>query len=324
MYYIWGLDATREITTSCTLNEMHLLFLLIARLRLRTGCTSDVKLGDCITNKQVVLYDKSISTHTLRELFDTVNNLQSLWRGLIATEDTESLYTAVDACVVRFGFLADTLHSPQTLDHSDMVDVVQNTYHRVSNMCIRRFSGFFYVAYRHLHLASCCIELDYEQESFNMELHSHLVSASLDDFYKLSMYYDTTMASILQYRHEFTGMFHSISQVMFYNNSTYVRRKQLTHDCLLMGDTPDHSLPLIQQLYPDIRTLYEDDPFPEAFGTQGTQSELSDDTVLPSQSKDWVWIVVPGRVYLACSSGHLFFCANIIPMVNMLCKYVVR
>jgi hypothetical protein len=145
-----------------------------------------------------------------------------------------------------------------------------------------------------------------------LDLHSYLVTASLDDFYKLSMYYDTCMAHLLQYRHEFTGMFHSVTQVMYYHNPTYVRRKQAAVPSLA-----EELLPVVQQLYPDVRILYEDQPLPPHFHIPGTQ-DWTKETALPKNADDWLWLVLPGRIYLLCSPGYAFYSESLVASINLL------
>jgi hypothetical protein len=103
------------------------------------------------------------------------------------------------------------------------------------------------------------------------------------------MYYDCNIADVLHYRHEFSQMFHSISKVIFYNNTQYVRRKQRSHMEVISGQYSEHMLPLIMQLFPEVHVLYEDDVLPVDLlqSSSGHRKGGKLDTRL----------VVPGRVY---------------------------
>lgn len=314
---LWETRATQEITTSCTLNEMHLLFLLIARARAVLCPTPRHKIGALLQTPSAELLPKLVSELSLRELSDTVQNMQSLWGTLIEEEDPADLFRALDACMTRFGALARGVHPETVLDCEDMVEEDGTRGRWLSNACIRTFSAFFFVAYRHAHLAAACFELG-PAESLTFEVHSHLVTASLDDFYRQSMYFDMPMAAILQYRHEFTGMFHSVTQVMYYNNPAYARRKQKGVDGVVSAESPEYMLPVMQQIHPNVPVLYEDDPLPPAFAVPGSADLWDPDEQLPSDPASWAWIFLPGRLYLACRTGHLFRSTHPAALCNLL------
>eukprot|EP00961_Rhodomonas_salina_P182058 2457578-Rhodomonas_salina.1 len=300
---------------------MHLRLLLIASIRRLLGSPEAVYLKDVLRHNQGHILEDDVHRLTLRGLLDTTKNFQVLWPELIASEDPADLYRAVDACLLRFGALASGRHEAGELDCDDFVEVHSTGLRHVNNACVRTFTGFFYVAYCHVHLAACCLDLP-PGEPLEFELHSHLVTTALDDYYALSMYYDATMASIMQYRHEFTGMFHSVSQVMYYNNPSYARRPQRSQDDILSGNYPDSTLPVVRQLYPDVALLQEDDPLPANFSIPGSTDEYDPAGPLPAAPSDWAWIVVPGCVYLACATGLLFHCPNIIPLLNLVHRHV--
>lgn len=315
---LWGVDATEEISTESTMNEMHLRFLLIARARWRLhDAPRGASLSSLLDSDCVHLFPEPIEAFTLRQLIDVTQNLQTEWAVLMQNEDPDRLCETLDELMLQFGWFASRMHDPDVLDCPDMVEERPGGRRFLSKTAVRTFSAFFYVTYRHVHLASTCIELA-EGEPLEFELHSHLITASLDEFYRLSMYYDMRVGSILQYRHEFTGMFHSITQVMYWNNPCYERRRQLPQADILRGEQAESILPLVTQLYPDVRVLLEDDPLPRGFPAPGSATEWDAATPMPRGNEDWIWIVLPGRVYLACSTGHVFYCRNMIPTLNLL------
>lgn len=316
--WLWGVDATAEITSRCTLNEMHLLFLIIARLRHFVKPDADLFIGEYLRTQSSFLYCKRVSLFTLRELLDTVQNFQHVWRDIVSTNSAENIVKVLDACFSHFGFLACKKHDESVLDCSDLVESDRFGQRFVSKACIRKFAAFFYAAYRHVHLLAASTDLDCETPVLLFDIHSHLVVASLDDFYKFAMYYDTKVAHVLQYRHEFTGMFNSISQVMYYHNPSYERRPQLPQDELVKGKQPENMLPVIQQLYPDVKLFYEDEQLPNGFKVPGSRDDFNTDSVLPKDSAGWAWIALPGRIYLATRDGFLFHSKNLIPLANLL------
>lgn len=89
-------------------------------------------------------------------------------------------------------------------------------------------------------------------------LFNHHREASLDDFYDLSMMADCPIGSILQYKHRFRYLFHSVSQVIFFHYPTYERQKQLSMDSLHESDVPGiNLLPLLMQVKTEIPVLTE-------------------------------------------------------------------
>lgn len=229
---------------------------------------------------------------------------------------------------------------------------------RILNLaCIRNFTAFFFVAFRHLTLAKNAIMLlpsellDEESGEINFSFErdfilslsnvymcktvfeNHLISASLDEFYALSMYYDLPIAAVQQYRQNFQGMYHSVSQVVYFQNPQYVRRKQLSLDLIQAGVEPISSLPLFQQLYSNVELVREDGMLPKHFHPPGCNENLfvaehvsgssqdslvspsclckdEDKGMIPTDKKEesaWLWFVVPGRIYLMCENGQVFY-----------------
>ena len=315
---LWRTRATREITVHSVLNEMHLLFLLLARARaLLAPPPAAARLGVLLSSPTAELVPVPVAALSLRQLLDAVQNLQATWGALVAGEDAECLQDALDVCMARFGVLATGLHAAAVLDCDDFVEVAPDHRRSLTAAAVRRFSAFFFVAYRHAHLAGAAIALDAD-EPLAMQVHSHLVTASLDDFYRCAMYWDLLPASVLQYRHEFTGMFHSVSQVMYYNNPSYARRRQVGVDAIAAGSAPEHMLPIMMQAYPEVVVVHEDDPLPPGFAVPGSLSEWDPVVPLSAAPRDWAWLFLPGRLYLCTRAGHLFWAPRAAPLCNVL------
>ena len=60
----------------------------------------------------------------LPALLDALRCLQIEWAALVCAEPSESLYTALDVCLLRFGALADRAGDADTLDCEDMVEAL--------------------------------------------------------------------------------------------------------------------------------------------------------------------------------------------------------
>jgi hypothetical protein len=89
-------------------------------------------------------------------------------------------------------------------------------------------------------------------------VHTHHREDSNETFFTLSMTADCAVGSIVQYAHQFSHLFHSVSQAIYYNYPTYTRKTQLPL-AQLQRDKTKHVnlLPLLTELRPDIPVLFE-------------------------------------------------------------------
>lgn len=321
--FLWRVDATSETSAACTLNELHLMFLIVARIRYKNETnhykTKTVKIQDIISNPAADLFRVPVGNMPLRMLIDSIDNIKIMWKELLQLEDLDACYALIEALTTAVGRMCYADNA--VLDYEDMLDVIEKDKRILSTACIRKLSSFLYLAYRHMHLAASAIELNFDEE-LQLDLHAHLTTASLDDFYKISMYYDCNIADVLHYRHEFSQMFHSISQVMFYNNTQYCRRKQRPHVEVISGRYTEHMIPLIMQLFPDVHVLYEDDVLPVGFAIPGSSDTMAEE--LPSSTESWLWWILPGKIYLLNAVGNVFVSTNLIPLVNVLTRAIKR
>jgi hypothetical protein len=158
----------------------------------RTDATADavllepskVLIKDVLRYEQAFVVDAYVNRLTLRGLRDTIVNLQLCWKVLVEKEDIANLYQVVDACFHRFGILA--LHP---LPHHELDDIEQSeqfenraNLRRLNLSCIRQMTSFFFIAYRHLHLASHAVELPVDRGLIPV-FEQHMISASMESFY---------------------------------------------------------------------------------------------------------------------------------------------
>lgn len=309
-HFMWGVDPSQTIDTCGMMNEMHLLFLLLARFQVMfINPVSLTLLG----NETFYLYAKRTEHLTLREIFDVIQNLQLHWHIVIDTVCPSVLEMVLDGCMARFGKLAGCTHSADVLDHLEYSETF-GSCRRITTSSIRHACAFFLAAYRHLHLHTCAILLPSLTSDCDLLHHEHLRAASLDDFYRLSMVYDLCIGNIIHYEHEFTGMYHSATQVMYYNNPTYIRRKQLDL-AEIMHASAEHGLPLALQLYPDVKVVFEDSP---GFFMEPLQNDEHVKHPLPTTTKGWRWLLLSRSLYLVTNHGHVFHAKTISPLVALL------
>ena len=129
------------------------------------------------------------------------------------------------------------------------------------------------------------------QASHPVDLRHHHFEAATDTYYEMGMYDDIHVGALLQYMHRFSGMYHSISQVAYYHNPCYQRRKapMSQEEMLRDGRTAADAIPVLQQLYPEVKLLHED----------------MDMSNLPGER--WCWIHAPGRIWLLQPGGSLWW-----------------
>jgi hypothetical protein len=151
------------------------------------------------------------------------------------------------------------------------------------------------IIYRHVHILSMARYVasppsDEEMDTIGITKY-HMV-ASMDDFNTLHMHMSIPIAARLNYRHDFSGFYNHISQVVFFHNSEYMRipRAPLSE---MRQHGPEHSLPALFQLYPQIKVKYED--------------EKLDLTPDGGSDNDWFWLIVPRRVYLVDPERRVYF-----------------
>ena len=87
----------------------------------------------------------------------------------------------------------------------------------------------------------------------------HHREVSLDRFYEISMISDINPGMIAQYKHRHQEVFHSVSQVVYYNWPSYQRHKQKKFADIMQDRAAVNILPLLAEMFPTIPILYEHD-----------------------------------------------------------------
>ena len=309
--WLWKTDPEEPVTSEVLLNRCHLLGLLFCLSR-GIGCRAAGEaeaVGGAPVNQRLTLMEKPVGAMTLRELKDTIENLQLEWPSFVARLDQnpcaqanlDAVLLLIDQCVGRYGRLCLSVGGEETMDDLMSVEPAhgQAGGFRVTRACIRRTVSTFLVLYRHLHLLSVCETVpprwcDPGFTKFHME-------ASNDEFNLLCMHLALPVAAKLNYRHDFPGMFNHVSQVVFFHNSEYQRKPRAALECLSTAGV-EHVLPALRELHPDIRVLYEED-----------RMDLSDTGHIPG----WSWLVVAGRVYLVDPGCKVWYSSDVTSLLQI-------
>ena len=307
--WLWKTDPEESFAPEVLLNRCHLLGFLFCLSRGLDAWDAESGGRGVDPQERLTLMEKPVRDMTLRELKDTIENLQIEWPAFIgrlehnpcAQANLDAVLQLIDHCVARFGQLCLRGCGEEVMDDLGSVEPVpgNSSLLRVTRACIRRTVSIFMILYRHLHLMSVC-ELvpacwcDPGITKYHME-------ASNDEFNLLCMHLTLPVAAKLNYKHDFPGMFNHVSQVVFFHNSEYQRVPRAPLESLSTAGV-EHVLPALMQLYPAIKLRYEEDHI-----------DLSDS----GGCVGWLWLVVPGRVYLVDPSRKVWYSPDVTSLLGV-------
>ena len=268
--WLWQCDLSEPVSVDCLLNRMHLLGLLIARLRARR---EPHLMNICVSVPHIVHQHARVAQLTPRQVKDVLEDLQMHWLRHVEEEtDVDDLAELLDALLTRFGCFCS---QPYAYDDVNMRDT--DSEDRMSVLTIRRIVSIFCVLYRHIHMLICAQSV-IETPSDNVPvLHDYHIQASQEAFYKHSMHADIPPAARLLYQQDFSGFYHCVSQVVYFHYPGYERRVQIPLERIRSGMEAVHTLAPIMELFPEIHLCFEDENWkPDA----------------------WNWVLMGRRVYL--------------------------
>ncbi len=306
--WLWRSDPEESYAKEVLMNKSQLLGFLVCLCKgvQSTECQGGIP-------DRLRLMDKSVSEMTLRELKDTIDNLQIEWPLFLerlesnpnAQANLDAVISLIDQSVARFGQLCAKAYDVSILDDlgstepypqgSDGTGLV-----RITHACIRRTVSAFMILYRHLHLLAVCKTLP--DEWVDHKITKYHMEASGDEFNNLCMHINLPVAAKMCYKHDFPGMYNHVSQVAFFHNSEYQRTKRVALENL-HGSAIEQVLPDLLQIYPGIKVKYEEDPM---------------DLTRPSgKSDDWFWLVLPKRIYLVDPQRNVWYSKDLTRLLKV-------
>ena len=161
-----------------------------------------------------ICHDIPIGAMNVRQLKNTLNSIQTGWikcRGWEIHGMTDALL-----CIAsQVGILASRAMPANIIDDDESVEPVygNNTLNTVTKKETRRCINVLMVLFRSIHIHNLCqspVEHDYDKIC---TIQRHHTLAGEDDFHSLSMYWDLPAAAVLNYTHDFAGMYSNVSQV---------------------------------------------------------------------------------------------------------------
>ena len=303
--WMWRSNPEEPFAPGVLMNRCHLLGLLVCRSQAKKATASGAAAGE-ILDQRMSLMAKPPASMSLRELRDTFDNVLIEWPRFLdrlvdnprAEQNMDVVIALVDACLARFGYLAS---HPGPVDIFD--DAASTEPHsvegqsRLTRPAIRRMLGGFLVMYRHLQLLSVAEPVD--STPHDCGIRKHHMEASGDDFNMLCMSMRLPVAARLNYKQDFPGMYNHVSQVVYFHNPQYERLQRIGLDKVAMGE-PMQVLPALCQIHPEISLVYEEDHL-----------DLSQPT------GKWLWMVLPGRVYLIGPDARVYHCENVTSLMRV-------
>jgi hypothetical protein len=261
--------------------------------------------------------NKGVESMSLRELKDTIANLQIEWPAFIsrleinphAQANLEAVISLIDQCAARFGVLCLSAFDGETMDDLGAVEPSKEdpALFQLTAGSIRRMISTFLIIYRHLYLLAVCENVPAIWRDLGIT--KYHVEASSDDFNMMCMHLSLPVAAKLNYRHDFPGMYNHVSQVVFFHNNDYQRisRADLKN---FREASPAHVLPALMQLYPDIGVKYEEDQMDLSEGP-------SSSTTNSGSGNGWYWLVVAGRVYLVGPGKKVYYSPDVTSLMGV-------
>lgn len=219
--------------------------------------------------------DTPLQDMTWNELVDFSSSLQLEFNNIISkvqTNDTFCYSCKVDVgelivmILCRFGFFVRNEWPAFTasIEYMQSVQCSDYTVAQVASQHIAQFLDVIHSIASMTMMILWSVNVSEEDRltdstvlKISKDLSEHHREVSLDNFYEMSMVSDLKLASIVQYKHRHQEVFHSISQVVYFNWPAYARRKQKKFEEIIATPSDVHLLPLLHEMYPEIPILYE-------------------------------------------------------------------
>ena len=318
--WLWKTDPEEPFAQDVLLNRCQLLgFLFCLSRGLDEPVTSEEgqsgTVGAMDSPQRLTLMEKPVCAMTLRELKDTIENIQIEWPAFIgrldqnpnAQANLDAVLQLIDQCVGRFGQLCLSVYDEVTLDDLGSVEAASGHSEGVGRLkvtlaCIRRTVCTFLILYRHLFLLSVCETVP--ARWCDPGITKYHVEASNDEFNLVCMHLTLPVAAKLNYKHDFPGMFNHVSQVVFFHNSEYQRIPRASLETFSTASV-EHVLPALMQLYPSIRVQYEEDYVDLSLAAQF------------NKGNEWFWMIVPGRVYLVDPERKVWYSSDVTSLLGV-------
>jgi hypothetical protein len=289
-------DPTEKGTSQVILSRMHVEGCVLARTAHLVMEVDERRVQDVVKDcKELEISEEPVDSMGWRELSCALDNLQLNW-GRVSC-----LPGARDLCwklLARFGFFAaygfyasdvigvDVVHDREVLQYEGREG------HRLSDLAKVQALDAFFCLFRYLWImARETPVLPSVPDPEGLTLQRFHFEAATDTYHGATMHDDVHCGAILQYMHRFSGLYHSVSQAVYFHKPTYQRRRapMKLEDFEEEGRTALDWIPVLQQLYPELVLHHEAVDFRRIY--QG------------GDASKWCWLHAPGRVWLVQGNG---------------------
>jgi hypothetical protein len=278
-------DRGEKIDPKDGTNKMHVLGMALCVLLHRcqelaiTGYDLRAALGSC--SARVMLCNKALEDHDIQDLQNLVTALQLEFTSLYTMQEPMSenddsagfwsLVNTEDICIRIMKRLGSLLgQKQQEVDDKGvkivplaaihgLIDIDDKGYYTVSTQTAVHVLDALHSLYGLNLLLTRAKYITVEAAAQELvPVHAHHREASNETFFIHSMTADCVVGTIAQYCHRYAHLFHSVSQVIYYNYPTYNRQTQLPLlELQRENATSINLLPLLTELRPDIPVLFE-------------------------------------------------------------------
>ena len=328
--WLWRTDPEEPYSPEVLLNRCQLLGFLVCLYKgMQQAGNTNIDLTDT-DSARLTLMSKPVHSMSLRELKDTIENLQVEWPTFLsrlqvnpnAQANLEAVLNLLDQCFARYGALCLAAADDTVMDDLGSIEPckTQPGKFQITRSCIRRTVCTFMVFYRHLHLLS--VAKNVPDGYCDCGISKYHMEASGDDFNMLCMHLGLPVAAKMNYKHDFPEMYNHVSQVVFFHNSEYQRASRAKLEALESAP-PEHVLPALMQLYPLITVKYEEDfidltgdKMPDKIPDKLTDKLTDKSTDKLTDSSGWWWLVVSGRIYLVDPGRGVWYSPSVTSLLK--------
>lgn len=224
--------------------------------------------------QRIFISDEPISSYSIPQIQEIVCNIQAEFDSLFTLSDEGYScgcdLTATILCVMkRLGYwMMNEFSTPNPEVLVSIATVDDSGWHTIRPDILRHIlDGIHTILSTHDLLIAATLLVPDTSEQHRVELHPYHHEASMDYWWQMSSVADCPIGGIVQYKHKYQFLFHSVSQVVYYHFPAYNRRLQKKFEEIATKNwttCPDnsgheslHLLPLLLQTNPDIPVVYE-------------------------------------------------------------------
>jgi len=309
LYQAWVLysDPAMKCTSLMPLNPMFMQACLVAKLCYLYQPRDEMTVQDIIQDhKELEILDTPIDMMSWKEYQLTLQNVQLNWTKFAINPccANHPLQLLITKLFSRLGFFLSYTFSED--DEGCPLDDLQACtrcpdYENRLRLCDQQIAYcsclFWSICYSSWLQENAALTQIPEEKRVDIEeaikdktaVYHHHIEAGNDFYFTATMYDDIMIGSLLQYMHRFAGMFHSVSQVAYFHNPEYQRRRPPEGVEDLLRERPAiDKVPTLQQIYPDIELFHESTSWDQ----------------LPKEEKRWLWVHTPGLVFLVKNGSN--------------------